>query len=62
MIDICFVGSDVKPQSLTLLLANCHDVTSGIFDRWISRQIGMKSSLKWHNQPGNKIKDFHKVH
>ena len=57
MIDMCFVGSDVKYHSL-----NCHDVTSGIFDRWISHQTGMKSSLQWHNQPGKKIKDFEKVY
>ena len=28
--------------SLTVLLVNCHDVTRGIFDQWISRQTGMK--------------------
>ena len=41
--------------SLTVLLGNCHDVTGRIFDRWISRQTGMKSPLKWHNQPGQKM-------
>ena len=40
--------------SLTVLLVNCHDVTGRIFDRWISRQTGMKSSLKLHNQLGKK--------
>ena len=30
------------------------------FDQWISRQTGMKSPLKWHNQPGQKLKDFRK--
>ena len=47
-----------REMLLTVLLVNCHDVTGGIFDRWISRQTGMKSSLKWHNQPRKKIKDF----
>ena len=47
--------------TLTVLLVNCHDVTGRIFDPWISRQTGMKSPLKWHNQPGRKmiIKDFY---
>ena len=46
-------------MSLTVLLVNCRDVTGRIFDRWISRQTGMKSLLKGHNQPGKKkIKDF----
>ena len=40
--------------SLTVLLVNCHDVTGRIFDRSISRRTGMKSPLKWHNQPGRK--------
>ena len=39
---------------LTLLLVICHDFTGGIFDWLISRQIGMKSPLKWHNQGGKK--------
>ena len=43
--------------SLTVLLVICHDVTGRIFDRWISRQTGMKSPLKWRNQPWKK-KDF----
>ena len=43
-------------MSLTVLLVNCHDVTGRIFDRWISRQAGMKSLLKGHNQPGKKDK------
>ena len=37
--------------SLTVLLANCHEVTGWIFDRWISRQASMERPLKWHNQP-----------
>ena len=47
--------------TLNVLLVNCHDVTGRIFDPWISRQTGMKSPLKWHNQPGRKmiIKDFY---
>ena len=40
--------------SLTFLLVNCHDVAGRILDRWISRQTGMKSPLKWHNQPEKK--------
>ena len=42
-----------REMSLTVLLVNCHDVTGRIL-----RQTGMKSPLKWHNQPGKKIKDF----
>ena len=59
MIDIilCRERSEI---SLTVLLVNCHDITSRIFDRWISRQTGMKSSLKWHNQRGKKIRTFRK--
>ena len=38
--------------SLTVLLVNYHDVTSRIFHQKILRQTGMKSPLKWHNQPG----------
>ena len=38
--------------SLIHLLVNCHDVTGGIFDRWISPQERMKSPLKWHNLSG----------
>ena len=45
-------------MSLTVLLVNCHDVTGRTFDRRISHETGMKSPLKWHNQPGEKIKDF----
>ena len=41
--------------SFTVLLVNYHDVTGRIFDPGISRQTGMKSPLKWHNQPGRKI-------
>ena len=40
--------------SFTVLLVNYHDVTGRIFDPGISRQTGMKSPLKWHNQPGRK--------
>ena len=43
--------------SLTVLLVNCHDVTDRILERRISRQTGMKSPLKWPNQP-EKRKDF----
>ena len=32
----------IRENTLTVLLVNCHDVTGGIFDRWISRQPGMK--------------------
>ena len=46
--------------SLTALLLNCHDVTIRISDLWISRQTGMKSPLKWHNQPGKKLRTFRK--
>ena len=55
MIDImlCRERSEI---SLTVLLVNCHDVTTRIFDRWISRQTGMKSPLKWQNQPGGEIR------
>ena len=45
---------------LTLLLVICHDFTGGIFDWLISRQIGMKSPLKWHNQAGKKQGTFRK--
>ena len=45
-------------MSLTVLLVNCHDVTGWIFDRWISLQTGMKSPLKWHNQPEKKNKEL----
>ena len=38
--------------SLTVILVNYHDVTSRIFPQRILRQRGMKSPLKWHNQPG----------
>ena len=38
--------------SLTVLLVNYHDVTSRIFQQKVLRQTGMKSPLKWHNQPG----------
>ena len=55
---VCCVGSGVNNLSLTVLLVNCQNVTSRIFDRWISRQTGMKSPLQWHNHPGKKIKDF----
>ena len=47
-------------DTLSLLLVNCHDVTFAIFDRWISRPTGVKSPLKWHNQPGQKLKDLRK--
>ena len=30
------------------------------FDRCISRPKGVKSPLKWHNQPGQKLKDLRK--
>ena len=40
--------------SFTVLLVNYHDVTSRIFQQEILRQTGMKSPLKWHNQPGKK--------
>ena len=40
-------------DTLSLLLVNCHDVTAAIFDRG-------KSPLKWHNQPGQKLKDLRK--
>ena len=40
--------------SLTVLLVIRHDVTGRIFDRGISHQTGMKSPLKWRNQPGKK--------
>ena len=40
--------------SLTVLLVNYHDVTSRIFQQKILRQTGMKSPLKWHNQPRKK--------
>ena len=43
------------------LLVNCHDVIDDIFDLWISRQTGMKSPSKWHNQLWKK-KDLQKVH
>ena len=46
--------------AVTVLLVNCHDVTGRIFDRWTSRQTGMKVPLKWHNQPGKK-RTFYKV-
>ena len=39
----------MKIISLTVLLVNCYDVTDRIFDWWISRQTGMKSSFQWHN-------------
>jgi len=42
-------------KTVTLLLVNCHDVTGGISDRWIWRQTGMKSPLKW---PTNQKKKF----
>ena len=49
VIDIlCSVRSGVKIISLTVLLVNCY-VTDRIFDRWISRQTGMKSPFRWHN-------------
>ena len=47
-------------DTLSLLLVNCHDVTAEIFDQRISRQTGIKSPLKWHNQPGQKLKDLRK--
>ena len=47
-------------DTLSLLLVNCHDVTVAIFDRWISRPTGVKSPLKWHNQPRQKLKDLRK--
>ena len=57
MIDMCFVGSDVKYHSLSYWSIV---MTSPVefFDRWKSHQTGMKSSWQWHNQPGKKIKDF----
>ena len=51
MIGKCWCG-DWHQISITLLLVNCHDVTGGIFEWWILRKTGMKSPLKWHNQPG----------
>ena len=38
--------------SLTVLLANYHDVINRIFQQKILCLTGMKSPLKWHNQPG----------
>ena len=43
-----------REMLLTVLLVNCHDVTGRIFDWRISRHTGVKSPLKWHNQPGKK--------
>ena len=40
--------------SLTVLLVNYHDVINRIFQQRILCQTGMKSHLKWHNQPGKK--------
>ena len=40
--------------SLTVLLVNYHDVINRIFQQRILCQTGMKSPLKWHNQPGKK--------
>lgn len=51
MIGKCWCG-DWHQISITLLWVNCHDVTGGIFEWWILRKTGMKSALKWHNQPG----------
>ena len=52
---LCRERGEISPS---VLLVNCHDVTGRIFDRRIWRQTGMKSPLKWHNQPGKKIKGF----
>ena len=61
---IIFINSSGKKKwltyAVTVLLVNCHDVTGRIFDRWTSRQTGMKVTLKWHNQPGKK-RTFYKV-
>ena len=38
--------------SLTILLVNYHDITSRIFQQRILCQRGMKSPIKWQNQPG----------
>ena len=46
----------MKIISLTVLLVNCHDVTSRIFDQLILGQTGMKSPFKWHNHLGNNTK------
>ena len=46
--------------SLTVLLANYHDVINRIFQQKILCQTGMKSPLKWHNQPGKEQKSFKK--
>ena len=46
--------------SLTVILVNYHDVTSRIFPQRILRQRGMKSPLKWHNQPGKEQTSFKK--
>ena len=54
---LCRERRQISP---TVLLVNCHDVTSRIFDRWISRQTGTKSPLKWQNQPGGEIRTFRK--
>ena len=48
------MSREQREISLTVLLVNCHDVTGRIFGRWISRQTGTKSPLKWHNQPEKK--------
>ena len=55
MIDIRCVGSGICCP-----FVNCHDVTGKIFERWISRQKGMKSLLKCHKQPGKIYRTFRK--
>ena len=49
MINTCCVR-----RGICCPLVNCHYFTGRILDRWISRQTGMKSPSKWHNQPGKK--------
>ena len=48
-------------NSQSPILVNCHDITPGIFDWWISHQTGMKSPSEYHNEPGLKFKDFLKI-
>ena len=48
---LCRERREISP---TVLLVNYHDVINKIFQQRILRQTGMKSPLKWHNQPGKK--------
>ena len=56
MIDICCVGSGVKYHSLfhwSIVMTSPIELST---DEFSAKQY--ESPLKWHNQPGKKVKDL----